>query len=121
VAPIDEAASEQTDQAEQADEPGTVEPRTAAPAPAAPGQPVDVGPREGPYPTLMHYQLLTPRAPLPPGAAVTMVPLPHLPNHHSPAQWAADPTERHQWRWWDGHRWTDHVADDGEAAVDPLS
>lgn len=36
-----------------------------------------------------------------------------------PPSWLADPTGRHQHRFWDGAGWTDHVADDGEAAVDP--
>ncbi|APZ34766.1 hypothetical protein BOH66_11320 [Microbacterium aurum] len=37
-----------------------------------------------------------------------------------PAQWAADPHGRHQHRYWDGARWTEHVANDGVASVDPL-
>jgi hypothetical protein len=36
------------------------------------------------------------------------------------AAWQADPTGRHQYRYWDGTRWTDHVADDGVTAVDPV-
>lgn len=75
----------------------------------------------GPYPTMMRYQLLTPRAPLPPGAFVGMAPLPpHLLLGPVPPRWAEDPTGRHQWRWWDGRVWTDQVADDGVAAVDPI-
>jgi hypothetical protein len=34
------------------------------------------------------------------------------------AAWHPDPSGRHQWRWWDGSAWTDHVADDGEVGVD---
>ncbi|HXQ89949.1 MAG TPA: PH domain-containing protein [Acidimicrobiales bacterium] len=34
--------------------------------------------------------------------------------------WFADPARRHQVRYWDSARWTDHVADDGVGAVDPL-
>mgnify|MGYP003336521020 CR=1 FL=1 len=33
--------------------------------------------------------------------------------------WQPDPTERHQYRWWDGKGWTDIVADNGEEYVDP--
>jgi Domain of unknown function (DUF4328)/Protein of unknown function (DUF2510) len=33
-------------------------------------------------------------------------------------QWAADPFNRHQWRYWDGTRWTSHVADNGVQSVD---
>jgi hypothetical protein len=39
-------------------------------------------------------------------------------NH--PAAWHPDPTGKHDHRWWDGERWTEHVADAGQASVDPL-
>ena len=35
--------------------------------------------------------------------------------------WESDPTTRHQYRWWDGERWTDFVADDGVQTLDPLT
>ena len=34
--------------------------------------------------------------------------------------WYADPTGRHEYRYWDGSAWTANVADSGRAAVDPL-
>jgi hypothetical protein len=37
-----------------------------------------------------------------------------------PAAWHPDPTGAHDHRWWDGERWTEHVADAGVASVDPL-
>ncbi len=37
-----------------------------------------------------------------------------------PPAWHPDPTGRHDHRWWDGTRWTEHVADAGVSAVDPL-
>lgn len=37
------------------------------------------------------------------------------------AGWHPDPAGRHQFRWWDGARWTDRVADQGAVASDPLS
>ena len=37
-----------------------------------------------------------------------------------PPQWAADPHGRHQHRWWDGTRWTEHVSNDGVVAADPV-
>lgn len=37
-----------------------------------------------------------------------------------PAAWHPDPTGRHQFRYWDGAAWTDHVADDGITKADPL-
>jgi uncharacterized RDD family membrane protein YckC len=37
----------------------------------------------------------------------------------NPPRWAPDPLGRHQYRYWDGGAWTEHVADDGMNAVDP--
>lgn len=34
--------------------------------------------------------------------------------------WYPDPTGRHQYRYWDGSRWTGHVADQGITSSDPL-
>jgi hypothetical protein len=40
---------------------------------------------------------------------------------NSPAPgWHPDPTSRHQYRYWDGARWTDDVADGGVASTDTL-
>jgi hypothetical protein len=33
--------------------------------------------------------------------------------------WAADPYGRHQWRYWDGNRWTEQVADGSTQSTDP--
>jgi hypothetical protein len=33
--------------------------------------------------------------------------------------WAGDPFGRHQWRYWDGSRWTDQVADGSTQSTDP--
>ena len=38
-----------------------------------------------------------------------------------PAGWHADPTGRHQVRYWDGTAWTDHVSDQGVQSVDPMA
>ena len=40
------------------------------------------------------------------------------PAQHPPA-WYPDPFGRHETRWWDGQRWTEHVASYGRQAVDP--
>jgi putative membrane protein len=37
----------------------------------------------------------------------------------APPGWFADPSGRHHWRYWDGTAWTDHVASDGAASLDP--
>ena len=38
-----------------------------------------------------------------------------------PASWQTDPTGRHDHRYWDGTKWTDHVADAGVASTDPYT
>jgi uncharacterized protein YxjI len=40
------------------------------------------------------------------------------PTQHPPA-WHPDPFGRHQQRWWDGQRWTEHVTTNGTAQLDP--
>jgi hypothetical protein len=50
-------------------------------------------------------------APPPPVAASTAAP--------GAPGWAADPYGRHQWRYWDGNRWTDQVADGSTQSTDP--
>lgn len=38
----------------------------------------------------------------------------------SPAGWQSDPRGRHEYRYWDGTQWTDHVANQGVASTDPV-
>lgn len=38
----------------------------------------------------------------------------------TPAGWYADPMGRHQYRWYDGTQWTDHVASGGVQSTDPV-
>lgn len=45
---------------------------------------------------------------------------PPPPPPPTPPTWAADPYGRHELRYWDGSRWTQHVSDNGEATVDPV-
>ena len=40
-------------------------------------------------------------------------------SEQSPAAWHPDPYGRHQQRYWDGNRWTEHVASGGQQGVDP--
>ena len=37
----------------------------------------------------------------------------------APAGWLADPSGRHQLRYWDGATWTDQVSNDNVASTDP--
>jgi hypothetical protein len=30
--------------------------------------------------------------------------------YSAPPGWQPDPSGQHRWRWWDGQRWTQHVA-----------
>lgn len=60
----------------------------------------------------------------PPPAPAPAAPAPSAPT--APAGtgpgspgWAADPYGRHQWRYWDGTRWTDQVADGSTQSTDP--
>ncbi|MDI6711619.1 MAG: DUF805 domain-containing protein [Anaerosomatales bacterium] len=38
----------------------------------------------------------------------------------TPAGWYRDPTGRHQLRYWDSQKWTQHVSDDGLQRTDPM-
>jgi hypothetical protein len=41
---------------------------------------------------------------------------------NSPASgWQRDPTARHEYRYWDGSRWTDDVSDRGVTSTDPMA
>lgn len=37
-----------------------------------------------------------------------------------PASWQPDPRGRHEYRYWDGTAWTDHVSDQGNVSQDPV-
>jgi Protein of unknown function (DUF2510) len=58
-------------------------------------------------------QTFRPSQPEPP--VVTPQPQPSV-----PAGWKADPVGRHQFRYWDGFKWTDNVADGGAQSTDPV-
>ncbi|MHB8439953.1 MAG: DUF2510 domain-containing protein [Acidimicrobiales bacterium] len=51
-----------------------------------------------------------------PGAGVE----PPTPHDMPTFGWYADPSSRHELRYWDGTRWTDHVSDGGQQTSDPL-
>jgi len=58
---------------------------------------------------------LAPTPPVAPGPRVA----PGPPAPAQPAGWFPDPGGGHDHRYWDGTRWTEHVADAGVAAIDP--
>ncbi|MGC4961589.1 DUF2510 domain-containing protein [Gordonia sp. DT101] len=39
----------------------------------------------------------------------------------APPAWYPDPAGRHQFRYWNGQTWTEHVADAGQQGIDPLA
>jgi len=45
---------------------------------------------------------------------------PPMPPPPPGAQWAKDPTGRHELRLWDGQRWTGNVSNQGRSYWDPL-
>ena len=45
---------------------------------------------------------------------------PAQPSIAAGGRWAADPTRRHELRWWDGQRWSPSVSDQGVLGHDPL-
>ena len=42
------------------------------------------------------------------------------PARQVPRSWLADPAGRHELRYWDGTKFTEHVADAGKISIDPL-
>jgi hypothetical protein len=51
----------------------------------------------------------------------TSLPVPDNETPTVPAGWKSDPTERHQFRYWDGFHWTENVADAGHQTRDSVS
>lgn len=54
----------------------------------------------------------------PPGAAP---PVQTPPAPQTPSGWHPDPLDRHELRYWDGSRWTEHVSSRGHQGVDPFT
>ena len=47
---------------------------------------------------------------------------PSPPTSSAPApDWYPDPMGRHEYRYWDGTTWTDHVASHGRQSTDPVT
>jgi hypothetical protein len=61
-------------------------------------------------------------APGAPGDATATAPSPLLPAPPPPPprSWLPDPQGRHELRYWDGTKFTEHVADAGKISVDPI-
>lgn len=47
-------------------------------------------------------------------------PTPPPPPPPVPAAWSPDPLGRHELRYWDGTRWTEHVSNGGAQGIDPI-
>jgi hypothetical protein len=80
-------------------------------------------PKNGGMPAGMAWvQAINDRAGGGTASAVPPSPAPQMPQPvvAVPAGWVADPTGRHELRYWDGSAWTDHVSDSGVAGLDPI-
>jgi hypothetical protein len=45
--------------------------------------------------------------------------LPPVPPNDRAPDWKLDPLGRHELRYWDGLRWTEHVSDESRTSTDP--
>jgi hypothetical protein len=45
---------------------------------------------------------------------------PASPSATAPSGWYPDPASKHERRYWDGARWTEHVTDQGRPGTDPV-
>ena len=83
-----------------------------------PGQPPAAGPGPWAYPGAGG-----PAGPSPYGPQ-SMAPQPVAPAQpveNPPFGWYADPSGRHEKRYWDGTRWTEHVSDGEDRSTDPVT
>jgi hypothetical protein len=87
-----------------------------APPPGYSGAPPPGGWDPAPPPGTVFPGLGTPGAP---GAAAGSAP-PVPPPPAPPRSWLPDPGGRHELRYWDGTRFTEHVSDGGKISTDPL-
>ena len=71
-----------------------------------------VAPNYGAPPTMANPRMGPVVRPV--GQPSTPVPVP------TNGQWANDPHGRYQYRYWNGKRWTDHVATNGITGIDPI-
>jgi hypothetical protein len=64
-----------------------------------------------------------PEAPTPSDPTTATAPPPSDPGpdegNSTQPSWHPDPSGRHEARWWDGVRWTEHVQDQGRPSLDP--
>jgi hypothetical protein len=100
---------------------GALQPLALDPGPTGfgPGPAESPGALAPPPPSMRAAAPLSPAAPAPPLApAPPVAPAPQVATAN-PAGWFPDPGGVHDHRYWDGTRWTEHVADGGVAAFDP--
>jgi uncharacterized membrane protein YhaH (DUF805 family) len=79
-------------------------------SPSAPGAPAPGTPTTGAPTPGASAPSAPPPAPLAPQAIAS----------GTPAGWYADPTGKHQMRYWDSQAWTANVSDNGATSTDPL-
>lgn len=86
--------------------------RRADPAPVTPGTTL------APAPTAPTPASPTPSA-APAGLLMAEPPADAPAAPRAAPSWLADPHRRHELRWWDGERWTEHVSNRGVPGTDP--
>jgi hypothetical protein len=86
------------------------------PTPSGPGMTADSAVTAGPAVPATSAPTDPTAASAPPAAPAAVAPAPVV----APAQWYADPSGRHQYRYWDGVAWTTRVADNGVESTDAL-
>jgi len=92
-------------------------PGSWGPPPGREGAPPPGGWEAPPQPGTAFPGYPAPGSPLAaPGAVTAATPTPPP----TPRAWLADPGGRHELRYWDGTKFTEHVADGGKISVDPL-
>lgn len=92
------------------------QPPYGGPPPGYPGQPPAGVPGPWAYPGTGG-----PGTPYGPQPSAPQPVAPPPPVENPPFGWYADPSGRHEKRYWDGTRWTEHVSDADVRSTDPVS
>ncbi len=90
------------------------------PPPARPAYPGSVTTVLSTLPPIPPPAPIPQAAPVPHAAAAPAPQASQAAPAAAPGAWHPDPTGRHQQRYWDGARWSEHVSDDGHTSTDPV-
>jgi len=102
-------------------QPGTGIPQGSFGPPGSPGQQGRFGPQGWGQPGSAGYPgTAGPPGPVPAPVVASPSGSGRPPGAAPPPGWHPDPVARHEHRYWDGDRWTEHVVSGGNPAVDPI-